>query len=503
MKNIVNTMLKQQKKLLLAPIACITLLFDRIMTNTYYRRWFINITGTALFLCWILLSSTLHAQNSHEREYLFDNLRRPRVFFAKTELFRYLQADGQTEFELVYKILNQDLQFLQHPQGLVATLDIKFDIFLHDELVQSNRFEHLAGAKTMAIAQSDKHYVLDKLSLTLAEEGYRVILEISDRNAATNFSAQYNLILLPSDTVISDLEISHGISIELTPALVNFQRGKYQFYVDPIPIVDANEKDFILYYQISNLQKDKNDLYVFSEQLIIKKDDNVVYQNDYNQSVESLPYPFVKRITIGEWEPGLYTLELKISDWTNRSFHAKQREFSLSREFVLLTQRVFSDDQDEFELISFFIDTRQKRLWRDLNETGRKSFIDRFWVANNPNPETEENIFLNLIRARVNEANWRFSYHLSGWKTDLGRIYIKYGTADQVTKDETPPDARYSRKPYQVWKYYGSDRSYLFLDFQGNGNYRLIYAKNDEMESIDPGWKGYFGNEFDFSKLDL
>jgi GWxTD domain-containing protein len=455
----------------------------------------------------ILTLSPLQAQQAESEleantSFFESILSRKRTLFVKTEVIRFLDKDGQTEFNIIYKIPNKELHFNQRQDGnYVAVLDIKFSIYFDDTVVNETSFEHLAGARSVTIAQSENHYVLDKIEFTLAKAGFRAVLEIQDKNASTTFTERYTLEPLDTNAVISDIEISHGVSTNLVPALDKFQRSQYQFYVDPVPVIDGNEKEFIAYYQVANITE-KDSLYSFKEYIKVKKDDQVFYEKEYNNSVAALPHPIVLRIPIGDWQPGLYTLETKIVDNTTGKESIGETTFSLTRKFMLLTQRVFPEDDDEYALISYFLNSNQKRLWRDLSEQGRKTFIERFWASNNPNPASNENQFLDTIRTRVNEANWRFSHHRAGWRTDLGRIYLKYGQPDNINKGETEPGARYSRKPWQSWRFYATNRTYVFLDFQGNGNYRLVYVRNDDSESTEPGWQEYFGTDFRFFILD-
>ena len=434
----------------------------------------------------------------------FDQIRRRRTLFAKTEMLRFLNEAGQTDFHLNFKIPNNELQFVQETQGLVANLNIRFNIYYGGALISENRFNHLAGARTTAVAQSANHYVLDKITFTLDREGFSAVIEIQDRNATTHYRNTFDLPLLDPNSIISDIEISHGISTELTPALDKFQRGQLQFYVDPIPVIDGNNRDFVVFYQVANISAGADSLYRFFEFIKVIRDSVVVWEGEFNQTVRYVPYPVVKRLPIGDWEQGLYTIEVTVVDPKIQRSETVERNFSLTRNFIVLTQRVFANDDDEFELISYFIDSRQRRLWRGLSDEGRINFIDRFWSANNPNPASDENRFLETVRMRVNEANWRFTHHRAGWRSDRGRIYIKHGGPDSIERRETDPDARYSRKFYQIWRYHGSERNYIFLDFQGNGNYRLIFARNDEMENIDPNWRSFlFGPGADTSRIDF
>ena len=456
---------------------------------------FILIASIMLFFAPLLAEDNFEIID--EVRWLENVLGRRRQLFVKCEVLRFFNYDGSTEFHINFKIPNKEVQFIQTPQGLTAHLDIKFDIHFGDEIISENQFTHLAGAHTMAIAQSENHYILDKIDFSLSNNGYTAHLEIRDRNASTYYTQKYNLVLLTEDSLISDIEISQAISTELIPALEMFQRGQYQFYVDPIPVLDGGNRDFIAFFHVANVTAGADSLYRFYEFIKLKQEDEVIWEFENYRTIETVPFPVIRRIPLGDYEPGLYQIEITIQDPRTQHLTTVYRNFSLTRVFLQYTQRVFTDDADEFELISYFLNSRQRRMWRGLTEEGQKNYIDRFWAANNPNVASDNNLFLETIRQRVNEANWRFSYHRAGWKTDMGRVYIKYGNPDNIIHRDTDIDARYSRKPYQIWHFYGSSKTYVFLDFQGNNNYRLVYVRNDDTESTDPNWRAYFGVEID------
>jgi len=458
-----------------------------------------------IFLAMIIYTTLIFAQDTTPHPpTIFEMLSiDKRQLFVKAEALRFFTETNQTEYAIIYKILNKDLVFIPTGTDYKATLNISFDIYQHGQLVSPNSFEHTAGALTVASAQTDKHFVLDKIEFTIPAEGYSGTLTITDRNASTHFTQRFDLPLLTEDTHISDIEISSGISTDLVPALDKFQRGQYQFYVDPLPVISTNEKSFIAFYQVANITPNQDDSYQFTQTLTIQKDDTEIWTVTENHTVDTIPYPVVYRIPIGDFAAGLYTLQVSITDPQINTTTEVNRTFLVSTDYVMYTQRVFPDDADEYELLSYFMTNRQKRQYRDLNDQAKKGFIDRFWAANNPNPISDENQFLQAVRLRIQEANWRYSHHRAGWKTDMGRVYIKHGAADDIQKGETPPDARFPRRAYEVWKYQGADKSYLFLDLQNNRNFRLIHTKNDDTESTDPAWRSYFGDGFDYSKLDM
>jgi GWxTD domain-containing protein len=460
-----------------------------------------------LMTVFFILVSLLVAEDTRRMPTLMEtlNISRERQFFAKAEQVRFLTEEGHTEFHINFKIPNNELQFISGANGFMCNLDVSFNIYHDNRLVSPFRYSHLAGARTVGIAQSENHFVLDKISFTLQNAGYSAILEITDKNAGTIFRQSFDFELLEESSLLSDIEISRAVSTNLIDPLKNFTRGQFQFYVDPIPVLDGNERDFIAFHTVSNIEINDADKYSFFQYITIYRGDEIVWQDEFFRNVDYLPYPVINRIPLGDYSPGLYRIQIRVVCPKGESEQTVERMFSVRRNYIMLTQRVFADDDEEFALISFFLDNRMKRHWRDLNEQGKKGFIERFWVANNPHPTSEENLFLTTIRQRVNEANWRYTHHRLGWRSDMGRIFIKHGAPDSIDRRETDADisVRFSRRPIQIWRYHGSDRTYMFLDTMGNGNFQLIFSKNDDTEYTDPMWRTYFGHEFDFSTLNL
>ncbi|MCK4653499.1 MAG: GWxTD domain-containing protein [Candidatus Cloacimonetes bacterium] len=163
-----------------------------------------------------------------------------------------------------------------------------------------------------------------------------------------------------------------------------------------------------------------------------------------------------------------------------------------------VTQRVFSDIEDEYILVRYFLTSNQKRYFKSLNEEGRNKYIESFWQAQDTNPVTEKNEFLEEIKARAAYCNHRFTHFKPGWKTDRGRIYIKHGEPYEILKETTGFSAKYPQKEYQIWKYrITSYLTYIFIDLQQHGDYRLIFSDGDDAEGFWADWLNYLGPNFD------
>jgi len=134
-------------------------------------------------------------------------------------------------------------------------------------------------------------------------------------------------------------------------------------------------------------------------------------------------------------------------------------------------------------------------IYSTLTVQGKRDFLRRFWAKRDPTPGTPVNEFARDFYARIKEANRRFreggAAEIPGWRTDRGRIFIRYGPPDDVLQR---PQAG-NTLPYEVWKYTRSRAlKYVFLDQTQFGNYALIWT-DDRREPSRPNWQSLLGPE--------
>ncbi|MEJ2493473.1 MAG: GWxTD domain-containing protein, partial [Ignavibacteriaceae bacterium] len=97
-----------------------------------------------------------------------------------------------------------------------------------------------------------------------------------------------------------------------------------------------------------------------------------------------------------------------------------------------------------------------------------KRFLE-FWKTKDPSPGNEQNEVFEEYYRRVDYSNKNFSQYMDGWRSDRGMVYIILGAPNNI--DRHPFE--YDSKPYEVWQYYELNRSFVFVDETGFGDYRL------------------------------
>jgi len=418
---------------------------------------------------------------------------------------RFLDDGGNTIYHFNYKIPYNQIAFTEIDEGFAAIVDVIIsaeDKQGHQAVL--NEFSHYIGVRDKETALSRTLYYLDKIELTLsqAQDGIKFMLDFKDRSTEHSFHWSSVLENLPPNSLVSDLEFSYRIVREDPRAgFEKFRRGDYQFYVDPAHIYQRTMNDTIFfYYEIQNLHPAVDQNTYMTETIRIFNDQ---YESTITNNIraESKTADMIHKISADTLAAGYYQIEVTVQDRvTNRQNSA--RDYFVIAERVFATQRLFPDMEKEQQLLRYFLPSTRFRNWDSMSDDAKRNFIDRFWTLNDPNPQTETNEFIKIVRERVQYANQHFSYFRDGWETDLGRIYIRNGEPSEIEKNLTDIDTRLTRKEYQIWRYRDLNMVYLFIDLQGNGNFRLIYSRNDDMEITAGNWERYLGEDFDMSKLE-
>ncbi len=110
-----------------------------------------------------------------------------------------------------------------------------------------------------------------------------------------------------------------------------------------------------------------------------------------------------------------------------------------------------------------------------------RSEVQKFWEGKDPMFLTPENERLLEHYGRVAYANLRFSVprlNIEGWKTDRGKIYIRYGRPRYIAEYGKSMEFNAIYSPQQIWGYDGFQIS--FTDEFWNGNFRF------SLPSLDP-----------------
>ncbi|MDO9577773.1 MAG: GWxTD domain-containing protein [Candidatus Cloacimonadales bacterium] len=415
---------------------------------------------------------------------------------------RFLDQAGNTILDINYQIVYHDLKFVKTTQGFAATLETDFSLLLAENLLYHDVFTSKIVVTDEAKTKSSMQFT-DKLSLPLTKSGLHFKLAFRDPVSENEAIWEYDFELIAENSLLSDLELSSDVRADTTNYLELFHRGNKLFMIKASHVFSTSDSDnLFVYYELYNFARDSLGCSDLQEEINLMKNDAAILQK-VNQitSSDSVIYR-IQTLPITELEDGYYTLEIRMIDNMSGNFETKSDFLSIKKPSSF-SARMFVDLDDEFKLVSYFLAGNQLKTWKTLSETGKINYLNRFWLQNDPDPTTEKNEFFAEIQERIAYSNKKFSHFEQGWSTDRGRIYLKNGKPDEILEKDTGFNTKSSQKEYQIWKFRTrTNKTYIFIDSQMSGNFRLIYADGDQDESSTANWQDYLGEDFDFDFLE-
>lgn len=189
-----------------------------------------------------------------------------------------------------------------------------------------------------------------------------------------------------------------------------------------------------------------------------------------------------------------------------------RRTFWIVLSFLIIPLAVLADKRDIKSLpekyrkwleeeVVYIITPKEKEVFLQLeSDRERDVFIEAFWKARDPDPNTPENEFRDEHYRRIAYAN-QYLGRISptpGWKTERGRVYIILGEPNQIERYDNLPDVY----PVEVWFYqglgkYGLPNAFYVVFFRrdDSSDYELYSPVKDGPKSLLRFFEMYRGGD--------
>jgi GWxTD domain-containing protein len=417
------------------------------------------------------------------------------------DMNRFLNEKSQTRFEINYKIKYKDLSFVAYNKGLFADLTVKIEILKGDSVITQKEFTNRIGVSSQIDAESEQKSYLDKISLVLSGKSYKIRIGFTDPKTNNTRVWNQELVELNTDQTISDIELSKSIiQADTTRFLEKFRRINRIYMVEPSHVFYPVLQDSIfVYYQVYGLIKISGDLNKYEIEYRLLKDKEMIRSWEKSSHSTSNTVNIEAGISLKELPFGLYDLEILVKSGLKNE---KSTTFFVLGEIKEDLVGIMPKMEDEIALLKYFEPNSKLISLESLSVEGKKRMINQLWNS----IATENNLSLlqwtTQLKDRISYANRYYSHFKPGWESDMGRIYIRMGAPDDIRKEITSDDTKFVQKDFQIWKYANNDRVYVFIDIQMNGNYKMIYAKNDDKERSQANWQRYLGKDFEEDDLE-
>lgn len=384
------------------------------------------------------------------------------VPFFHAGIFRTFKEDSIDSLRLVriyFQIINDDVTFVKQDSFYVA--EVEFDIFINNEPGDFTFTRTLKKEiKLTEFEKTNSRNLVNTYSteIELKAGNYDMIVTALDKtnNKQVNRKVKFELQDLKTNRfLISDILFFQEYEIDSTYRIVSF---------NPNLTNNFGGQGKYFYFYFTSVVTDPSDT-LKVEYIIRNLGGNVTQLNQYKIVNNQNTNEHFIRINRQQFDQSRYELEV-IGKYGNQVMKSKKM-FSFFWTDNPDSPQDLTNALDQMQYIPE-ADSFKWALKQPYNE--KLAYFQRFWKRMDPNPETEKNELMDEFYLRVNVANQNFStISQEGWKTDRGRIFIKFGDPDDIERHPFELNS----DPYVIWRYYNYRKIFLFLDRSGFGDYYL------------------------------
>ena len=423
---------------------------DTMIKNKLIRRF---IKTVNLIIALIIFNNLANASNS----IIFDYA----SFKTKDSTTTYV--------EIYYQFANSDLQFIKNDSNYVANVEISavlYDItgnFVTEISVDQEIFEINYNLTT---STSERNYVI--FNLYLKSGRYRLHLLLTDNNTNITTELKENIKVRSFNSnqlALSDIQIA--TLIEPSAQKSNFTKNGRKIISNPSRIFNSDFLYAEFYFEVYNLSvKAENQSNSFTFSYFVEDENNKIVTDftkviDKPGTASAINFP----VSINNLHAGKYQVIIEIIDNDTKTKAINNTTFNIIRSPFDLE---FADYDKVLDILKAIADRTEITKLKNVSQRNRQQAINEFWKSKDPTPDTPENEFMIEFYNRIAYANTAFpAPGIEGWRTDRGKIFIRYGLPDQISC----PFTNYDWERYETWEYYRRNLKFVFIDRYGFGEY--------------------------------
>jgi GWxTD domain-containing protein len=437
-------------------------------------------------VCMIAFVLALMCEASGQVE--FSNLPPPGVPVFDLDWAAFRAGNDSIRIECYYKIVNPRLSYVRrtlkhsdvNPGSTGEASDTTGEYYVAayeiNAILANDRDPQAASVSarenyalsTFEETRNPSGYLVNILTATVVPADYELSVTLTDRVSSSSFTQKKSLPL--RETRGDRWPVGGPMFFDPTADVEGVERfHRHGLYLVPsVSRAFAASRDRIaMYLEIyRDVAPDAAILEIEAEQRFGKK-----------KQFDTIPVissdnliPVVYKSELTGFKTGEATLNLRLLDASGKTLgDATEIPFWVDWSMAGLVDENWEEAVDMLVHIATHDDLKKLRA---TPQEQRIEAFAAFWKSKDPSSETGDNEWQEEYYRRIRHADLHFTTaFMRGWRTDFGTVYVKYGEPDEV---ERFPFERGS-KPYQLWNYYAQRRRFLFIDVNGNGEYRLQY----------------------------
>ncbi len=396
------------------------------------------------------------------------SMERPR-FSADATI--HVGEGGAPEVRIDYRLSRTELLFQRGPSGYGASYEVRVILYRAKggRQVAGDSFTRQVRAATYAETRFRGEDLVDQTSFQVPAGRYKIRIYLTDLVAEKTSSTEIEYeVPESSDSPIWLSDLTLGLVPEGKPAGAPAPNPARQY--------GENIVSFVAYGEVVDQHPGGSDSTFSISYKVLDDTDQSIVKGDTLLARTGPRTPFrlrpdLTRLTAGDYR---FLVSLKLPP-DPRAGKKRPSTIEQSKPFEVEQSRlsVGPEARGSLEVLRYIADdTEQQEMSRLTTEEERRAFWDAFWKKRDPTPDTPRNEAMEEFYKRVQYANQHFGTGGPGWKSDMGRIYIKYGPPDEVERHPF----NFDRPPEEIWYYYRDRWTFVFVDRDGFGRYELVQS---------------------------
>ncbi|UCH64356.1 MAG: GWxTD domain-containing protein [Ignavibacterium sp.] len=375
------------------------------------------------------------------------------------DILNFKDDDGKPQVDLFIQVPFREIQFIRSSNGFEGGYSVTVSIYDEqgENLVLEKVWNEKVSTNSFDEVSAKENFNISHRSFNLEKDTYFIKTTVMDRESKQEFSSERLLTVkdFEADPSLSDiLLISSNAVVEgMNKVIPNISRN-----------VSNSEKKISMFFEIYSDSDTEHKI----EYVISNKEKEVLTTKTESQAVNKgktqVYYTFVDS-SLGL---GTYLLTVTIKDNNNNNLVAATKPF-YSR-WIGLPSTVNDIDKAIAQVVYIANPDEMDYMKEGKTEQEKTKRFLEFWKSKDPSPGNDENEVFEQYFSRVAFANENFSHYVDGWSTDRGMVFIILGVPSNIERHPF----EYNAKPYEIWQYYELNKSFVFTDQTGFGDYRLV-----------------------------
>lgn len=356
----------------------------------------------------------------------------------RTSAFGFVDEDNGPTLVLTTEIVKGSLVYKSNGDSLSANfaLDFQIEDLETSEILTSKRVEDTVTSADQSVTSTREALTLD-YSLQVRPSRYRITVNVTDLNSNKNITQTTETFIPETETGAYSLS-----KVQMYGKILENDNGW-----EPINTYDVKGKVDSLRFVVQVISEQTTQPMEINSRLLRFESDtsytrpmhfsnyspsSIEYKGiDYDQETEiqsnrrilsSYSNTFIE-YKFGAQERGNYRFEVRAQKgnaeemFKARAFGVKSKNYpAVSTPRELARPLIYLMGEGDYE-----------ELMAISDPDSLKREMDRFWLKNIGNASRAKDV-IQMYYQRVEEANKQFSNFKEGWKTDLGMIYILFGS---------------------------------------------------------------------------